>query len=183
MIGSAAAATVICLPFFAAAPTAMWNQIVRDQLFRRGRRSGVTILERLDEMAGLGIVDRSLPTAITVAAVVALLCCAALAWSYREARLAVLLMLGQGLFLLVTPTWFAHSAGFTAAPVALTGGAAIGRLTRAAPSRIRTDRGWCPRRRRAARVRERLGNSHLQPPVPRSLPSVHRCHPRMRHLR
>ena len=32
---------------------------------------------------------------------------------YREARLGVLLMLGQGLFLLATPAWFAHSAGFT----------------------------------------------------------------------
>jgi alpha-1,2-mannosyltransferase len=138
LIGSAVAATVICLPFFVVAPTAMWNQIVRDQLSRE-RRSSVTILERLHEMAGLGIVDRSLPSAVSVAAVAALLCCAALAWSYREARLAVLLMFGQGLFLLATPAWFAHSAGFTAAPIALTGGAAIGRLTamaRAGPARI-----------------------------------------------
>lgn len=137
-IGTAVAATVICLPFFVVAPTAMWNQVVRDQLSRE-RRISVTTLERLHEMAGLGIVDRSLPTAISVAAVAALLCCAALAWSYREARLAVLLMLGQGVFLLATPTWFPHFAGFTAAPIALTGGAAIGRLTalaRARPARI-----------------------------------------------
>ena len=60
MIGSAVAATVICLPFFAAAPTAMWNQIVRDQV-SRARRSNMTILERLHEMAGLGIIDRALP--------------------------------------------------------------------------------------------------------------------------
>jgi alpha-1,2-mannosyltransferase len=68
-----------------------------------------------------------------------LLCCAALAWSYREARLAVLLFLGQTAFLLVTPTWFAHYAGFTAAPVALVVGAAIGRiiaLVRARPAQI-----------------------------------------------
>jgi alpha-1,2-mannosyltransferase len=48
-------------------------------------------------------------------------------------------MLGQGVFLLATPTWFPHFAGFTAAPIALTGGAAIGRLTalaRARPARI-----------------------------------------------
>ena len=137
LIASAAAATVICLPFFVAAPTAMWNQIVRDQLIRGA--SDVTTLERLDQMAGLGIINRSYPPAITVAVVVALLGCAALAWSYREARLPVLLMLGQGLYLLIIPMWFAHFAGFTAAPIALTAGAAIGRLialVRARPARI-----------------------------------------------
>jgi alpha-1,2-mannosyltransferase len=128
MIASAASVTIICLPFFVAAPTAMWNQIVRDQFFRR-RRVGITILDRLQEWAGLGIVERSLPTAITVAAVAALLCAAALAWRYREAQLAVLLMLVQGTFLLITPVWFLHFAALTAAPVALTVGAAIGRLT------------------------------------------------------
>jgi alpha-1,2-mannosyltransferase len=138
LIGSAASAAVICLPFFAVAPTAMWNQIVRDQLFRRGG-GGRTFLDRLDAIAGLGIVGRSYPAAITVAAVVALLCCAALAWSYHEARLPVLLMLGQGAFLLITPTWFPHFAGFTAAPVTLATGAAIGRLialVRARPAQI-----------------------------------------------
>ena len=49
---------LICLPFFAAAPTAMWNQIVRDQIFRRGGND-VTMLGRLDEIVGLGIVGRS----------------------------------------------------------------------------------------------------------------------------
>jgi len=137
VIGAAVAATVICLPFFAAAPTAMWNQIVRDQLFRRAGR-GRTILDRLDVMTGLGIVGRS-STALTVAAVTALLCCAALAWTCREARLPVLLMLGQSTFLLATPTWFPHFAGFIAGPVALTVGAAIGRLivlVRARPAQI-----------------------------------------------
>jgi alpha-1,2-mannosyltransferase len=138
MIGSAISAALICLPFFAVAPTAMWNMIVRDQLFRRGG-GGRALLERLDQMAGLGIVGRSYPAAITVAAVIALLCCAALAWSYREARLPVLLMLGQGAFLLITPTWFPHFAGFTAAPITLTVGAAIGRLidmVRARPAQV-----------------------------------------------
>jgi alpha-1,2-mannosyltransferase len=137
IIASALTAALICLPFFAAAPTTMWNQIVRDQVFRRGGND-VAILERLDEIVGLGIVGRP-HTAITVAAVLALLCCAALAWSYREARLPVLLLLGQGSFLLTTPTWFPHFAGFSAAAVALVVGAAIGRvivLVRARPARI-----------------------------------------------
>jgi alpha-1,2-mannosyltransferase len=127
LIGSATSAALICAPFLAVAPTAMWNMIIRDQLFRRGG-GGRALIERLDQMAGLGIVGRSYPPAITVAAVVVLLCCAALAWSYREARLPVLLMLGQGAFLLSTPTWFPHFAGFTAAAITLTVGAAIGRL-------------------------------------------------------
>jgi alpha-1,2-mannosyltransferase len=138
LIGSAASAALICLPFFVVAPTAMWNQIVRDQLFR-GEGGGRSILDRLDQMAGLGIVERPYPAAITVIAVAALLCCAALAWRYREARLPVLLMLGQGVFLLMTPTWFKHFAGFTAAPVTLTVGAAIGGLivlVRAKPAQI-----------------------------------------------
>jgi hypothetical protein len=138
LLGSAASAALICLPFFAIAPTTMWHQLVRDQLFRRGGR-GRTTLDRLDGMVGLGIIGRSYPAAVTVTAVVALLCCAALAWSYREARLPALLMLGQGAFLLITPTWFPHFAGFTAAPVALTAGAGIDRLitlVRAKPAQV-----------------------------------------------
>jgi alpha-1,2-mannosyltransferase len=137
LLGSMIAAAVVCLPFFAAAPTAMWNQIVRDQLFRRGGND-VMILGRLDEIVGLGIVGRPHLT-VTFVAVAALVCCAALAWTYHEARLPVLLLLGQSAFLLITPTWFPHYAGFTAAPVALVVGAAIGRviaLARARPARI-----------------------------------------------
>ena len=136
-MGCATLAGLICLPFFGAAPTEMWRQLVRDQVVRHANR-GVTLLGRLDEIVGLGIVGR--PYAyITVIAVVALVSCAALAWTYREARLSVLLLLGQGAFLLVTPTWFPHYAGFTAAPVVLVFGAAIGRLialVRARPARI-----------------------------------------------
>src|SRR4030095_16397540 len=68
MIGSAIAATVICLPFFAAAPTAMWNHVGRDQFARRGG-DDVTALGRLDGMVGLGIIGRPhMP--ITVVAVI-----------------------------------------------------------------------------------------------------------------
>jgi hypothetical protein len=137
LIGSAVTAALICLPFFAVAPTAMWNQIVRDQIHRTGG-NGVSILERLDKIVGLGIIGRS-HFAITVAAVIALLCCAALAWSYLQARLPVLLLLGLGAFLIATPTWYSHYAAFTAAPVALVVGAAIGRvidLVRARPTQI-----------------------------------------------
>ena len=138
MIASAASVTIICLPFFVAAPTAMWNQIVRDQFFRP-RRVGITILDRLQGWAGLDIVDRSLPAAITVAAVAVLLCAAALAWKYPEAQLAVLLMIVQGAFLLLTPLFFPQFPALTAPAVAITVGAAISRLTglaRAGPMRI-----------------------------------------------
>lgn len=138
MTASAATVTIICLPFFVAAPTAMWNQIVRDQ-FARPRLAGITILDRLQGWAGLDIVDRSLPAAITVAAVAALLCVAALAWKYPEAQLAVLLMIVQGAFLLLTPLFFPQFPALTVAAVAITVGAAIGRLTglvRAGPMRV-----------------------------------------------
>ncbi|HVD79084.1 MAG TPA: hypothetical protein VNB87_01015, partial [Propionibacteriaceae bacterium] len=55
IIASAVTAALICLPFFAAAPTTMWHQIVRDQVFRRGGKD-VAIVGRLDEIVGLGIV-------------------------------------------------------------------------------------------------------------------------------
>jgi alpha-1,2-mannosyltransferase len=138
MIASAVSVTIICLPFFVGAPMAMWNQIVRDQFFR-SRRVGITIFDRLQGWAGLDIVDRSLPTAITVAAVTALLCAAALAWKYPVAQLAVLLMILQGALLLMTPAFFPQVPALTAPAVAITIGAAIGRLTalaRAAPMRI-----------------------------------------------
>jgi alpha-1,2-mannosyltransferase len=138
MIASAVSVTIICLPFFVAAPTAMWNQIVRDQ-FARPRLAGITILDRLQGWAGLDIVDRSLPAAITVAAVAVLLCAAALAWKYPEAQLAVLLMIVQGAFLLLTPLFFPQFPALTAPAVAITVGAAISRLTglvRAGPMRI-----------------------------------------------
>ena len=181
-LASAATATVICLPFFASAPTAMWNQVVRDQLFRRGG-SDVNALERLDRIAGLAIVSRSYPAAITVAAVIALLGCAALAWSYREARLPVLLMLGHGLLLLITPTWFPHFAAFTAAPVALTAGAGIGRLIaliRAGPVRIAVGAVLVAA---PTRVRERLVDNQLRPPLPQGVPSSDGLRAGLRHLR
>jgi alpha-1,2-mannosyltransferase len=138
MIASAVTVTIICLPFFVAAPTAMWNQIVRDQ-FARDRRTGVTIFDRLQGWAGLDIVDRSLPAAVSLAAAAVLLGAAALAWKYREAQLAVLLMILQGALLLTTPAFFPQFPALTAPAVAITVGAAIGRLTalaRAAPMRI-----------------------------------------------
>jgi alpha-1,2-mannosyltransferase len=138
MIASAVSVTIICLPFFVATPKAMWNQIVRDQ-FARSRLTGITIFDRLQGWAGLDIVDRSLPAAVSMAAVTALLGAAALAWKYREAQLAVLLMILQGAFLLMTPAFFPQFPALTAPAVAITVGAAIGRLTalaRAGPMRI-----------------------------------------------
>ena len=136
-IGCAAMAGLICLPFFAAAPMAMWHQLVRDQIVRHAS-GGVTLLGRLDEIVGLGIAGRP-HASVTAIAVIALLCCAGLAWTNREARLPVVLLLGQGAFLLVTPIWFRHYAGFTAGPIALVIGAAIGRLIallRPKPARV-----------------------------------------------
>ena len=120
---------------------------------------------------------------ITVVAVFALLCCAALAWSYREARLAVLLFIGLTAFLLVTPTWFPHYAGFTAAPVALVVGAAIGRiiaLVRARPAQIAVG---VVTAGALAGLRERLVRHHLRPPVPQQLQEFHRLRTGLRDRR
>lgn len=51
--GAAATATVICLPFFIAAPSAMWNQVVSSQLSRVGNSSFSSRLAGLNTFTGL----------------------------------------------------------------------------------------------------------------------------------
>ncbi|HWH99305.1 MAG TPA: glycosyltransferase 87 family protein [Propionibacteriaceae bacterium] len=121
LVGATASATVVCLPFFLAAPGRMWQMVVRDQLLRVPSNSSA--IERLTDILGLG----HLPLRVTPLLVIALAAALAgvvLAWQQEQARPAVLLLASMVTMLLLTPTWFAHYAALTAPVLAITAGAA-----------------------------------------------------------
>lgn len=128
----AATATLICLPFFAAAPSAMFRMVVRDQLVR-GRMT-TPLHARLADMLGLAahVGQRSgLHEPLTpVLAVVGI--GLVLVWvGLPVARLAVVLLLAQAAVLLATPSFFAFYAAYLGPAFALCVGAgavAVARL-------------------------------------------------------
>ena len=132
LAGAAASCAAICLPFFAAAPTMMWRLVVLDQLSRVPNRASP--IRRLTEILGLG----HLPPRITVPLMIAVLVVAAgvvLGWQLARARPAVLLLLGLGAMLLITPIWFIHYSALTAPAIAITAGAAAQQMLNLAAER------------------------------------------------
>jgi alpha-1,2-mannosyltransferase len=123
-LGGVAGASAICLPFFLAAPTAMWRMVVLDQLGRH--RTSRSVLLRVTDMAGLPRAH-SATTVVVVAVLISLLVLTAvLAVRTRPGRLGAV-VLGAALVLLFsTPTWFLHYSGLSAAPLAVVVGAAAG---------------------------------------------------------
>jgi alpha-1,2-mannosyltransferase len=117
---------LICLPFFALATGAMWRMVVLDQLQRNQVPVGIS--HRLRDVLGL-VVLPSEGLGVTVAAALVLVTAASiLAWGIDRARLVVLLLAAFVGLLVVTPAWFFHYAGLTAAVLAVTVGAAAQRL-------------------------------------------------------
>ena len=109
---------VVCLPFFLAAPGAMWQMVVVDQLGRR--RDDLVLVKRIDAMLGLNLwtaeprlhLSATLMAAAVIASLVACLMLPTL-------RLLPALFVSHALLLAVTPMWFLHYAGFIAAPFVL----------------------------------------------------------------
>ena len=127
--GTALGAAAICLPFFLAAPAPMWRLVVLDQLGRR--RAPQTVLDRLDDItgaAGFGTANGTgtLQEVLLAAALVLAAVCVLLALRNRTGRLAVVVLAACTALLLLTPPWFAHYGGLTAAPASLVVGAAAG---------------------------------------------------------
>lgn len=117
--GAAAGAAAVCLPFFLAAPAAMFRNVVTDQLGRpQTRTSPVT---RLNQIAGLPG-HPHVVTPLLIAVLVGVAGLTALAWLSVEARLAVALLVGLTALLMLTPSWFLHYAALIAGPAALTVG-------------------------------------------------------------
>lgn len=128
LLGAVAGTTVICLPFFLAAPAPMWRMVVTDQLGRPGMTSPL-LITRMTEILGLHAPRHDAVTAglVAIAAVVALL--GVLALRSVEGRLAVTLLAGLTVLLFLIPVWFGHYAALTAPPLALTIGYGVGGLT------------------------------------------------------
>jgi hypothetical protein len=128
-----ATATAVCLPFFLAAPGAMWRYVVTDQLGRAS--AGTSLTTRLADITGVGLAEDQLgamlPAAVAAAALV-LLAAAALARVAADARLSVALMAVLTVLLLFIPGWLPHYAGLVAAPAAVVLGAATRPLLDAA---------------------------------------------------
>lgn len=118
MVTAAAAATVVvCLPFFLAAPTQMWQMVVLDQL---GRDHDTALLRRAAQVATMGrVVDGGL--ALTAALVAAGICAVAsiVVWRVPGYRLLVPLTLALVGMLLVAPIFYPHYVAVLAVPVAL----------------------------------------------------------------
>lgn len=126
-LGAAAVIIAVCLPFFLAAPSAMWRMVVLDQL---GRDQNTALLERAAEIATMGRVDDGGVAVVAVfVALTGCLACALLAWRARSYRVLVPVMASLVGLLLVAPIFYPHYLGVLAVPGALLLGVATGVLT------------------------------------------------------
>ncbi len=130
LAGALAAAVVLCLPFFLAAPATMFRYVVRDQLGRPS--SGGSVWSRLRDMTGLRPLLSSWPTGLAyvvlVVVVVVVLAATAAMLPAKHTRILGALVLALGLVLLASPSFFDHYAAFTAAPLALVVGTSAERV-------------------------------------------------------
>jgi alpha-1,2-mannosyltransferase len=117
-LGTAAGATVVCGPFFLAAPSAMWRMVVRDQLMRPA--TGGDLLHRLPAIAAVP------GTALHPAVVICLvfLCLTAVSVRISSLWVAPALVIVLSAMLMVTPSYFSHYAGVLAVPLAIVVGSA-----------------------------------------------------------
>ena len=126
LAGSAAAVTVICLPFFAAAPMAMWRMVVLAQVGRAP--SDTPLATRLAGIVGLGLDQPPVHafTPVLVAVLLLVLALLVLAFLVPEVRLCLSLTVALTGMLLLGPSWFLHYPGLVSGPLAVTlaGGAA-----------------------------------------------------------
>lgn len=127
LVGALAGVSVVCLPFFVAAPARMWQMVVLDQL---GRSRNSDIGGRIADLVGQGSVRHfSGPTA-TALLVTALACIAVLAvfaLGHSRGRFGLTWLLVSALVLVSTPSWYSHYASLAAAPLAIVLGAGAGR--------------------------------------------------------
>lgn len=128
LVGAVSSAVVICLPFFLAAPGAMWRMVLTDQLGRRRVPGGIT--GRMVDISGLSELRGTVgTTALTVLLLVVGAVVLVLALRDPLGRLAALLLVVTTAVLLLTPPWSVAYTGLAAPAVALLVGCAVARLT------------------------------------------------------
>ena len=127
LAGAAAAAVVVCLPFFVRSPVLMWDMVVGAQLGRR--RVPLDWYTKAVDTAGLTKVQG--PQAeLLVVVTAAVLLAVALSWRSRVGQVATLLLVVGLALLAVSPAWATDYASLVAAPVALLAGTATGTVRR-----------------------------------------------------
>jgi alpha-1,2-mannosyltransferase len=125
LLSGAAAATIVSLPFFLAAPRAMVEMVVVDQLGRPD--NGVGTLERLARVESLPAGTTMTGWAVAfvlVASTAAAVAAALLAWRRPRSRLWMALATAQFAMLLGAPSYFSSYACYAAPALALLVGAA-----------------------------------------------------------
>ncbi len=124
--GVSLGATIICLPFFAAAPRQMWDLVVASQLGRP--TAAASLAQRAWTISGLSPFG-STPIRwwLALAAAALVVCCVA-AWASPIGRLSVFVLAATLVLLCITPTWFLHYAAAAGGPLALVIGAAAARV-------------------------------------------------------
>lgn len=136
LAGAVGGAVVVCLPFFVAAPGAMWRMVVLDQLGRHRVPGGLG--GRLVDIAGLSELRGTVSTrALAAVALAFLVAVVVLAVRDPLGRLAALLLAVTVLVLLATPPWSVAYTGLAAPAVALLVGCAVSRLRGLATGRLR----------------------------------------------
>lgn len=140
LLGAAAAAVVICLPFFLASPSAMIRQVLLDQL-GRPRSSSPSLIKRMAIYLGSTNLHLSHPWAgllsinkLGVLLMVVVLACAVAALTVRGARLFPLATAASAVVLIASPSFFLHYGALAAPWVVLTVAIGAARLLSLVPS-------------------------------------------------
>lgn len=120
--GAASAIAVVTLPFAIAAPSAMWQMVVADQLARPD--AGVSPAGKARTLLGTAQLLPGAPLALVAVAIVLAAAMAVTtiisAWRLPAARLVVTLLAVQLVVLLATPSWFVYYADYLAPAAAVT---------------------------------------------------------------
>lgn len=133
LIGAALSAGIIYLPFLALSNGAMFRMLVLDQL-GRPKDDGATDGVRASSILGVaGPPDNTslahVPRKVIVVTLVIMLALLCLTLLFERRAWVYLALLGVDLAItLLAPSYFQHYAILTATPLALIGGAAVGRL-------------------------------------------------------
>lgn len=126
-LGATAALVLVNGPFFLAAPAAMWQMVVVEQLGRNViHRSPVY---RLRSLTGVHWLDPHLgavvATGLAVAALALFVAVAVRAWRVARARLVVVLLVAEAAVLGLAPSWFNFYADYLAPAAAVCVAAAL----------------------------------------------------------
>lgn len=132
LLGAAASVTAVCLPFFLADPSGMWQSVVTGQL---GRPVGVPIVRRLAAMSTVpNLLGQLTGRQVSLAALVfVVFVCAAVLFAWLgspRVRFLVFVTLVQFAVLLLAPSWFSYYCDYLAVGLAVTVGAAAVALRR-----------------------------------------------------